>query len=278
MTLILEHIRKIASRWFIFGAPRRPIRPFTVNLLYWKPEGGGDNVGDLLSLIVCEWCLRYFGIRPRWGRTRRLCAVGSVLSFIGGGETTIWGTGLMEKRAVEAMKDPRKKMKLDIRAVRGPLTRSVLRENGFDCPEVYGDPAILMPLVYKPEVKKVPGRTLIIPHHSRLGKYAARYDHVADTYTSDWKGFIDNIASSGKVISSSLHGIILAESYGIPCVFLDDYPGSRFKYDDYFRSTGRTSFPIAATPEEGMRLPGGANALLEHMQERLLSAFPRDLF
>lgn len=84
-----------------------------------------------------------------------------------------------------------------------------------------------MPLLYTPiggNCEKV----LIIPHHSKTSYYKEKYDNVFDTNTRDWKSFVDEIVSSSKVISSSLHGIILAESYGIPAVLLDDVPGDDF--------------------------------------------------
>lgn len=195
-----------------------------------------------------------------------------------GGRATIWGTGLMTAEAVNAMKDADKKMCLDIRAVRGPLTRMVLMSNGFGCPAVYGDPAILMPLFFFPKVNKQRGKVLIIPHFSKADKYRASYGSVIDTLTCDWQWFITEIVSAEKVISSSLHGIILAESYGIPVVMLNDFPGSRFKYDDYYQSTGRTSYPLADTVEEAMEMTGDINHNLLEMQRNLLATFPKDIF
>lgn len=55
-----ERIAKYMSRWFVLGNFFRPIIPFTVNLLYWKPAKG-DNVGDLLSLIIYKQMLKMGG-------------------------------------------------------------------------------------------------------------------------------------------------------------------------------------------------------------------------
>lgn len=62
-----ERVVRYMSRWFVLGNPSRPIKPFTVNLLYWKPSTG-DNVGDLLSLIIYEQMLKTGG-----GKTSILC-------------------------------------------------------------------------------------------------------------------------------------------------------------------------------------------------------------
>ena len=84
-----------------------------------------------------------------------------------------------------------------------------------------------------------------------------------------------------------MHGIIVAESYGIPTVLLDDIPGDDFfKYEDYylstgrsnFLSTGRSNFPRAKTVEEGYIIAGEINPNLSIMQKKLLDSFPVEYF
>lgn len=270
------------SRWFVMGNLHRPIIPFKVNLLYWKP-GKGDNVGDLLSLVIYKFMCELYRKRGGGGqrfpliKTRRIVAIGSVLSFIGGGKTTVWGTGLMNKECVKALLNPDKKAKLDIRCVRGPETRQCLIAYGFDCPAIYGDPAILLPRFYWPKVETEKGKVIIIPHHSKLEQYSGKYTNVLDTYTSDWQTFVKEILSAEKVISSSLHGIILAEAYGIPCVWLYDIPDSPFKYEDYYSSTGRTKYPVASDINSAMHMTGETNLKVKEMQDALIASFPFDI-
>lgn len=274
---LAKKAKKYLSRYFVFGDITRPIIPFRINLLYWRPKSG-DNVGDYLSKVVFDWCVKKYGLSTRCLITKRICMIGSVLSFIGGGKTTVWGTGLMDENAICAVINKDKKARLDIRAVRGPKTYDVLIKNGMTVEKIFGDPAILLPLIYKSKAKMQKGKTLIIPHHSRFEKYASRYNDVIDTYTADYKQFIDEIVSSEKVVSSSLHGLIIAESYGVPAVFLNDYPGTRFKYEDYYLSTGRSTFPMADSVEQAMNVAGEINPCIASMQSSLLESFPRDIF
>lgn len=92
--------------------------------------------------------------------------------------------------------------------------------------------------------------------------------------TLDWKNFIDEIVSAKFVISSSLHGIILAEAYGVPCVMLKDTESDDFfKYEDYYRSTGRKHFFIANSVEEALDYRDVEVPDLRAMQEALLNKF-----
>ena len=48
------------------------------------------------------------------------------------------------------------------------------------------------------------------------------------------------------IVSSSLHGICVAEAYGIPAVWVrlaDNIVGGEFKFRDYYASTGRDMHP-----------------------------------
>lgn len=55
---------------------------------------------------------------------------------------------------------------------------------------------------------------------------------------SDFRDVVDAIAGARAVVSSSLHGLVLAQAYQIPWVWvrIDDHPigGQFFKFEDFF--------------------------------------------
>lgn len=58
---------------------------------------------------------------------------------------------------------------------------------------------------------------------------------------------IDAIACCEVVISTSLHGIIVAEAYGVPAVWAiagDRVLGGEFKFRDYYEGTNRAGKPV----------------------------------
>ncbi len=97
--------------------------------------------------------------------------------------------------------------------------------------------------------------------------------------TNDYKSVIDEIAASEIVYTSSLHGIILAESYGVPAIFFRGLGKSKdFKYLDYYYSTGRKDVKIAESFEEALTMKPLPLPDLSKMQQDLLESFPYDLW
>lgn len=245
-----------------------------VNLNYWMES---DNLGDTLTPIIVNYILGLRGIDPnkKISKTRHLFAVGSVITQ-GMQDCTIWGSGILNAHLGYRLEG----RKLDIRSVRGPFTRTYLCDYGFKCPAVYGDPAIFMPLIYTPseKIKKI-YRYGIIMHMDQIISVENLSDSlIIDIRTSNYKEFINKIMSCRKIISSSLHGIILAESYGIPAILLK--PTKDFlKYDDWYYSTMRYKYPVVDTIEEGkITSPASLPTNLEELRSGLMQTFPYDLY
>lgn len=246
------------------------------------------NLGDVLAMPIINFMLAKKGVKADKvvnGR-KHLFTVGSggLRSFQ---NTTIWGTGIM----YDGLKgfwfekywyaDHRH---LDIRAVRGPLTRDVYMKLGHKCPEVYGDPGILMPLIYQPDYNVVcrGGQDYaIIPQYTTENEVRKYFtdDMIISMNTNDYKSVIDKIVSCKKVYSSSLHGIILAEAYGVPAIFFRGIPAViDFKYKDYYASTGRFDVPMANNLAEAFSFEAPELPDLSRLQQGLMDAFPYDLW
>lgn len=246
------------------------------------------NLGDVLAMPIINFMLDKKGIKADKvvkGR-KHLFTVGSggLRSFQ---NTTIWGTGIMydglkgywfEKYWYANHRH------LDIRAVRGPLTREVFLRLGHQCPEVYGDPGILMPLIYQPDYSAVKrgGRDYaIIPQYTTENEVRKYFtdDMIISMNTNDYKSVIDKIVSCKKVYSSSLHGIILAEAYGVPAVFFRGISAVvDFKYKDYYASTGRYDIPMANNLAEAFSFESPEIPNLSGLQKGLMEVFPYDLW
>lgn len=75
--------------------------------------------------------------------------IGSIISYVGN-NSTVWGTGALGTEQLYQLNQ-----KAKYTAVRGPLTRQLLRNARISVSEVYGDPALLTPLYFPdPREKK----------------------------------------------------------------------------------------------------------------------------
>ena len=213
-----------------------------IKLYYWNKNFNGKyNVGDIFSKYIVEKLSGKKVIYCSKDDPDKLCAIGSIISsktLQSGG--TFWGSGAL----VESINFFNSN--LNITAVRGPLTRNMLINTGYKCPDIYGDPALILPEFYTlpPNKTKKIYKLGIVCHWRHLNKL--NYDNdilFIDILREETKitEFIDDICSCEKIISSSLHGIIIANAYGIPAKWfiIDNLPleGSPYKkFYDYFIS------------------------------------------
>lgn len=281
---------EIRAEWrnrnkFIFNDKFRPIQKNRVNL-FWTGTFKGEvteheNLGDYLSVIIVENMLKKHGMSllTKTRRTEYLYGIGSIIGF-GLQDATIWGSGLLRKE--NALRLVRSK--LDIRAVRGPKTREHLAKMGLNCPAIYGDPAILMPMIYSSNLEKKYPCSIILHHSSEIRKNISELCnsglHYIEIKTINYKHFIDQLIQSDMIISSALHGIILAESYGIPTIYLKDNKINQdFKFNDYYSGTGRSEYKYANTIEDALKnRPVNELPNFDEMRKKLIDTFPYDLW
>ncbi len=240
-----------------------------VNINYWSDM---KNVGDIISPVLVEFAANHFGIdvKKSVSTTKHLYAVGSIITA-GCQDCTVWGSGLLNVQNIERLRN----RKIDVRSVRGPLTRIILNECGLNVPPVYGDPSFLMPLIYNPDVSKKYNISVIT--HMNEQADSENVFHRINIVTDDYKFFIEEIKSSELIISSSLHGVILAELYGVDAILLKP-KSDLFKYYDYYYSTKRFDFPIANSIDEALTMTPPEIPDFAPMQESILKAFPKDLW
>lgn len=234
------------------------------------------NFGDALSQVVVEWAA---GSAVKWvdsGVRNKLLAVGSVLLHARSGDV-IWGSGVHPLGYEDFWRNPAKaRLDLTALAVRGPITRDVLLARQIACPAIYGDPAILLPLLY-PGSSSRTDEALLVPHFNDYSYFATHKSASLGLRVlnpgADWREIVDAITAARLVISSSLHGIIVAEAYGVPAIWFRPNQAEGFlKFQDYYGSTQRAPFPVNDLATcLAMTAPRPPD--YSEMRERLLGAF-----
>lgn len=212
-----------------------------VRYVYWWGEV--PNLGDRIGPALLE----HFGIDYRWARPRDadLLVSGSYLDGhderCGGPKCryhlpwkdwtgTIVGTGRLF-----AGRQPQDLSRARIYAVRGPLTAS---EFGLEA-VAYADPGLAMPVLVGPQEEPI--EVSYVPHWSDGALVDEAYEaggHVIDVRRSSVYAIAREVAASKMVIASSLHGVIVADAYGVPAEprlarRSLEQEGGTFKWQDY---------------------------------------------
>ncbi|MBS0625144.1 MAG: HAD-IA family hydrolase [Verrucomicrobia bacterium] len=244
-------------------------------LFYWdaRPLLGFSNFGDALSAALIERMIRKEVAIAQASSQGKLLGMGSILNYAKEGDI-VWGTGVNGKSTSYRFSN------LDVRAVRGPLTRDFLLKRGIACPEVYGDPTLLLPIFF-PEFQKNPrpeNEYIVIPHFSD----EKLFEHLPNMVSvkEPWEIVVRKILNSQFVVSSALSGVIVAEAFGIPARLLQVENKANtedlFKYKDYYFGTGRIEFQYASSIEEALEMGGEPLPICD--LEKLIQAFPFEKF
>jgi len=231
-----------------------------VPLYYFQGAGReGGNFGDVLAPYLVKKITGRdtVGTAPdNWGwpdvdRTALppgYMVIGSVCALAGPNQK-VWGCGVM---------NPDREMCAGAKfyAVRGPLSRIVLESKGFVVPDIYGDPALLLPRYYDNPVE-MKHEIGFIPHYINNEDCVERFPGafqidllghpIGEGLFGKLESTIDKIRSCRVIVSTSLHGVIVAHAYGIPAVWATFSKGARqlsggkwrfFKFQDYYLSVG----------------------------------------
>jgi len=271
--------------------------PVPVHLAYFQDWSTYGNFGDELSRVIVEHLLGpgYTLVDDAAQAAHKLVAIGSYLQYTPD-RAVVFGTGVRTDPPTEGGHDY---TTLDVRAVRGPRTRAFLMAKGIDVPEVYGDPGLLLPRFYT--VRPVPAlcnSIAVVPNLSQLDRYAhlpRAADVIAandpplheDTYGAasaphfvlvspidPWPLVVDRLCACKAVVSSSLHGLVIADAYDRPNVWLNEHtlPEGEHKMHDYFESQGREAACLRSLEAYNTdKLYTGGNTL---DLDRLVAAFP----
>ncbi|MDD2495847.1 MAG: polysaccharide pyruvyl transferase family protein [Tissierellia bacterium] len=239
-----------------------------INLYWFRMVDGSTNYGDELNYFIInqlsinkiinipypyKWYqipLKYFralkfkseysdfkGVFRSLFASKVIFGIGSTIHKFNRKNVIVWGSGIIHSDW--------KINDADFRAVRGKLTQNRLLNLGYKVPEIIGDPALLLPLLINPKARKY--KIGIIPHYIHYNEILNSINHTNESILINMKDDIhtvtDNITSCDFIISSSLHGLIVAQSFDIPALWVDfncknQLSGDNVKFRDYFSSVG----------------------------------------
>lgn len=247
------------------------------------------NLGDALSPVIVSF-LSGLPVKHVAAKSRetRLAAVGTIGHMFRGGDVSFWGTGTsphLNPHDAPTEKVPYSRPQdttITTYATRGPFTREVfgLDQTG---PAIYGDPLWLLPRFHAaPKEKRF--ELGVILHLSELAdrNYVAtpkseylRYrlsgadetsvkliNTVTAPTTAALRERLDDILSCKRIVSTSLHGMVFAESYGIPCLYFSPRASRAglgkidfsepdvidLRFNDLYRGLGQTALDVWYQP------------------------------
>lgn len=258
---------------------------------------------------------------PAKSQSVRMAAIGAIGHTFEGGQVHVWGTGCSPWKNPSAPADQRIAFApaghggIVLHATSGPVAERLMA-NGDARPGLYGDPAWLLPRFYRPRIRKK-WKLGVILHLSELADRSyeahplpafARY-RIPDEFKDDihlittvtplgvpaLKAKLDEILACERIVSMSMHGLVVAEAYGIPCLYFPPLSEPRglgrlaldpdgpvdLRIVDLYLGLGRRHIPAyfqdRGVPTDWEALMDAVDRTWESAEfdaERLIDAFP----
>ena len=199
------------------------------------------NVGDLLNVYIIKKRFNVNIYKSQTNKLKHLRLVGSVLGS-SSRQSYIFGGGSIDGKIPSSKLDVKK-----VKAVRGHKTLDVVRaatgQPSLELP--LGDPAVLLPYFYEGKRNEIKFEIGVIPHFDDkkfppLNQLKGSDKVLFIDVESDVEDFIDKLLQCKYIISSSLHGLIISDTYKVPnkrVVFGEKILGGDFKFEDYYSTT-----------------------------------------
>jgi pyruvyltransferase len=232
---------------------------------YWDYE---QNWGDSINEFIFESILvrKVYSANKVFNFKNQeiITGIGSVLNS----KLTnysIWGSGFLSEKHT-LIHSPN-----EVLAVRGKLTQKKIQSLFGKTTGLLGDPGLLFREFYNPNHSKE-FQLGIIPHFKELDekvisdiqiKFGSDINIISPTL--DIFEFADEVSKCENILSSSLHGLVLAESYGIPTsriAISNKLIGGDYKFEDYYSGV--------KIPFDGIR----TFDLLDHFDRNTILSIP----
>jgi glycosyltransferase involved in cell wall biosynthesis len=236
-----------------------------VKLFYYNPKGT-KNFGDLLNLEIIHRITGKDVISVCENTATNIC-IGSLLDSLlvrpgapihANGVLNVWGAGFIAGRGKHpiygsvSLEEFRRTIRFH--AVRGKKTLERLSAMGIETDGIaLGDPGLLAQMFVADNIIKKKYSLGIIPHYvdkndpliKSINK-RIRNSIVINVNEPPLK-VINKIASCDVIISSAMHGLIVADSLGIPNSFAQistKLTGGIYKFQDYYSVYGLIPEPM----------------------------------
>lgn len=231
----MQKLRKLTRYW------KARLQPPTALPFFWhigRPNFGDDMNPGLFGELL--------------GHKVRLISHRNAPHFLGMGSileranpnSIVLGSGFLSKPDPGLIDGDR------VVAVRGALSAEGLR-NASNV--LLGDPMVLLPEI-SPLRRDPEGPTGLVPHISDVAR--AREMNldgvkIIDPAENPWR-VVQLIAGCSRILSQSLHGLIVADALQVPNVWLSpsqEMKGGAFKFEDYYSTLDAPKRPLDFTEQ-----------------------------